>query len=166
MSIRVCSFVVFDFFKYIVSNFPITIRSQLDLLSIISCEHHKVSKIIDWYLNVNRLFLHSFKLFHRLYYTHRLSRLLPRTSILLLLFLYFYTLLRSSFNEETSLLTVLCCVVVVKCEIQNCVFIISNEIWYLDRRLFMSKQTTATAPSKEPSEREVKFKLITAIYVH
>lgn len=30
----------------------------------------------------------------------------------------------------------------------------------------MSKQTTATAPSKEPSEREVKFKLITAIYVH
>lgn len=29
-------------------------ETQLELLSIISCEHHKVSKIIDWYLNVNR----------------------------------------------------------------------------------------------------------------
>jgi hypothetical protein len=62
----------------------ISYKTQLELLSIISCEHHKVSKIIDWYLNVNRLFLHSFKLFHRLYYIYSIT-----TSHLLSSLLYF-----------------------------------------------------------------------------
>lgn len=187
----------------------ITIRDIQDtiavgiVVSIISCEHHKVSKIIDWYLNMwsvraplTLFCLHSFKLFHSFLLRLGLSRtfgLLPTTArsdsnpiarSLSYFFSPFYRGDVSIHATGASIKLLNCCcrereistrwylhcthrttqhntALLDRMSIDKSfgVFIVTsrNEIWYLDRRLFMSKQE---------SELHWKFKLITAIYVH